>query len=94
MLEYFAVVWDNCTIQDSNTLEKLQNEAARIMTGLTLSVCLVNLYRECGCVTLNTRSKNKTKKQTNKKKQKKKNKKKKNKTKKQTNKQTKTGIYV
>ena len=56
-LEYSAVVWDNCTIQDSNTLEKLQNEAVRIVTGLTRSVALVNLYRECGWVTLNTRRK-------------------------------------
>ena len=46
ILEYPAVVWDNCTIQDSNTLEEPQNEAARIVTGLTRSVSLVNLYRE------------------------------------------------
>ena len=57
ILEYSAVVWDNCTIQDSNTLEKLRNEAARIVTDLTRSVSLVNLYRECGWVTLNTRRK-------------------------------------
>ena len=57
ILEYSAVVWDNCTIQDSNTLEKLQNDAARIATGLTHSVSLVNLYKEYGWVTLNTRRK-------------------------------------
>ena len=57
ILECSAVVWDNCTIQDSNTPEKLQNEAARIVTGLTRSVALANLYRECGCITLNTRRK-------------------------------------
>ena len=49
--------WDKCTIQDSKTLEKLQNKAARIVTGLTRSVSLVNLYRECGWVPLNTRRK-------------------------------------
>ena len=38
-------------------LEKLQNEAARIVTGLTSSVSLVNLYRECGWVPLHTRYK-------------------------------------
>ena len=57
ILEYYAVVLDNCTIQDSNTLEKLQNEAARIVTGSTRSVASVNLYRECSLVTLNTRHK-------------------------------------
>ena len=57
ILEYSAAVWDNCTIQDSNTLEKLRNEAAGIVTDLTRSVSLVNLYRECGWVTLNTRRK-------------------------------------
>ena len=31
-----------------NALEKLQNEAARIVTGLTRSVSIENLYRECG----------------------------------------------
>ena len=44
-------------MQDTSTLEKLQNEAARIVTGLTRSVSLVNLYRECGWVPLHTRRK-------------------------------------
>ena len=55
ILEYSAIVWDNCTIQNSNTLEKLQNEAARLVTGLTRSVSLENLYKECGWVPLSTR---------------------------------------
>ena len=38
ILEYSSVVWDNCTEQNVNALEKLQNEAARIVTGLTRSV--------------------------------------------------------
>ena len=54
-MEYSAIVWDNCTIQNSNTLEKLQNEAARVVTGLTRSVSLENLYKECGWVPLSTR---------------------------------------
>ena len=57
ILEYSEVVWDNCTMQDTSTLEQLQNEAARIVTGLTRSVSLVNLYRECGWVPLHTRRK-------------------------------------
>ena len=44
-------------MQDTSTLEQLQNEAARIVTGLTRSVSLVNLYRECGWVPLHTRRK-------------------------------------
>ena len=35
ILEYSSIVWYNCTDEQSNSLEKLQNEAARIITGLT-----------------------------------------------------------
>lgn len=48
ILEYASILWDGCTVQDKNALEKLQNEAARIVTGLTRSTSLVNLYKECG----------------------------------------------
>ena len=48
ILEYSSIVWDGCTTQDLNSLEKLQNEAARIVTGLTRSVSLEKLYKECG----------------------------------------------
>ena len=44
-------------MQDTSTLEKLQNEAARIVMGLTSSGSLVNLYRGCGWVRLHTRRK-------------------------------------
>lgn len=47
LLEYSSVVWD-CTEQDKYSLELLQNEAAGIVTGLTRSVSIENLYRECG----------------------------------------------
>ena len=52
ILEYSSVVWDGCSLQDSNALERLQKEAARIITGLTRSVYLDNLYRECCWLTL------------------------------------------
>lgn len=52
VMEYSCVVWDGCSALDCNSLQKIQNEAARIVTGLTRSVSLVNLYRECGWVTL------------------------------------------
>ena len=58
IIEYSSVVWDNCFDQDAYALEKLQNEAARIVTGLTRSVSLDKLYRECGWVTLSERRKN------------------------------------
>ena len=48
ILEYPCTVWDGCTVQDCLALERLQNEAARTVTGLTRSVSLENLYRECG----------------------------------------------
>ena len=48
LLEYTNVVWDNCTHFESNELEKIQNEAARIVTGATKLVSLHSLYTETG----------------------------------------------
>ena len=48
IIEYAPLVWNNCTQQDSNTLQKIQNEAVCIVTGLTRSVLLVKLYNVCG----------------------------------------------
>ena len=36
MLEYACELWDGCSQQDSDNLEKLQIEAGRIVTGLPL----------------------------------------------------------
>ena len=58
ILEYSCIVWDGCTTEQSNSVEKLQNEAARIVTGLTRSVSLENLYRECGWESLQSRRSN------------------------------------
>ena len=52
IVEYSSVVWDGFSEQDSQTLRKIQNEAAQIVTGLTRSVSLETLYKECGCATL------------------------------------------
>ena len=52
VIEYAAIVWDGCTAQDSQTLQKIQNKAAWLVTGLTRSVSLENLYKECGWATL------------------------------------------
>ena len=51
VLEYSCVVWDGCSIQDINSWQKIQNEAARIVTCLTRSVSIDYRYRECGWVT-------------------------------------------
>ena len=48
LLEYSSLVWDGCSEQDKTALERFQNEAARIVTGLTRSTSIANLYRECG----------------------------------------------
>ena len=57
ILEYSSIVWDGCTVVSSNSIEKLQNQAARIVTGLTRSVSLENLYKECGWEALSERRK-------------------------------------
>ena len=46
VLEYASIVWDGCTDEQRNSLEKLQNEIARIVTGLIKSVSLDRLYNE------------------------------------------------
>ena len=55
ILEYSSIVWDGCTTQDLNSLEILQHEAARVVTGLTRSVSLEKLYKECGWAPLSER---------------------------------------
>ena len=55
LLEYSSIVWDGCSEQDKTALERLQNEVARIVTGLTKSTSLVNLYKECGWDSLSKR---------------------------------------
>ena len=57
VLEYSSVVWDGCSQRDEEALERLQNEAARIVTGLTRSVSIENLYAECGWSSLAERRK-------------------------------------
>ena len=52
IIECASLVWDGCTQQDSNTLQKIQNEAVRIVTGLTRSVSLLTLYKERGWTNL------------------------------------------
>ena len=52
LLEYADVVWDDCSKYKSNELEKVQNEAARIVTGATKLVFINALLTETRWETL------------------------------------------
>jgi hypothetical protein len=47
-LEYGSVVWDNCTREQSDLIESVQYESARIVTGLRKGTSRVKLYGELG----------------------------------------------
>ena len=55
LLEYGDVIWDNCTLYEKNELDKIQNEAARIVTGATKLVSLQQLNNDIGWESLETR---------------------------------------
>ena len=55
LLEYADVVWDNCTQQEANELEKIQNEAARIVTGATKLASIQSLLSDTGWESLTSR---------------------------------------
>jgi len=55
ILEYADVVWDNITTQDEIELEKIQQEAARIISGGTRLASLQNLYNETALEPLKNR---------------------------------------
>ena len=58
LLEYADVVMDNCAHYETNELEKLQNEAARIaVTGASKLVSIENLLRETCWENLSSRRK-------------------------------------
>ena len=48
ILEYADVVWNNCTQYEINELDKIQNKAARIVTGATKLVSINSLIKETG----------------------------------------------
>ena len=55
LLEYADVLWDNCTQYEVNDFEKIQNEAARIVTGATKLASINSLLSETGWETLSSR---------------------------------------
>ena len=55
LLEYADTIWDNCTNYEKDDLDKIQHEAARIVTGTTKLVSIDDLYNETGWETLTVR---------------------------------------
>ena len=55
LLEYASVVWDNSSKTDRDSLDRIQNEAVRIATGVTRSISLFNSYKEIGWLQLSDR---------------------------------------
>jgi len=47
-MEYTCEVWDDCTLFDVDKLEKVQLQAARIITGLPIYASRISLYTETG----------------------------------------------
>ena len=54
-MEYASEVWDNCGKINSDRLEKVQLEAARIATGLPSFASINSMYIETGWEKLKTR---------------------------------------
>ena len=57
ILEYADVVWDKCTQQQMNDLEKIQIEMGWIVASATKLVALDRLYQELGWLKLSERRK-------------------------------------
>lgn len=57
LIEYCSVVWDGCSFQDVEKLEKVQLYAARIITGLPILSSRESLYLETGWTPLSERRK-------------------------------------
>ncbi len=57
IIEYASIVWDNCANYEKEALDRIQYDAARIVTGLTRSVSIDRLLREIGWVSLSDRRK-------------------------------------
>jgi uncharacterized coiled-coil DUF342 family protein len=55
VIEYSDIVWDNCTQMLKEKLEKINIEAARIITGATKLTSLKLLYKESGWSTFEKR---------------------------------------
>jgi hypothetical protein len=54
-LEYGSVIWDNCDEESQDMLEKVQLNAAKIITGAIKGTSHNSLYQECGWESLRKR---------------------------------------
>ena len=43
-MEYVDIVWDNCSMHEKKDLDRIQDEAATIVTGATKLVSLILLH--------------------------------------------------
>lgn len=57
ILEYACELWDGCTLHDSDKIERVQLEAARLVTGLPIYASRHSLYLETGWEPLEERRK-------------------------------------
>jgi hypothetical protein len=57
IFEYASEVWDNCVVGNSNKLDQLQLEAARIVTGLPIFASSILIYKELSWESLTERRK-------------------------------------
>ena len=48
ILEYACELWDGCTLHDSDKIERVQLDAARLVTGLPIYASRHSLYQETG----------------------------------------------
>ena len=48
VLEYADIVWDNCSLYESNLLESVLAEAGRIITGVRVNSLKSKMYEELG----------------------------------------------
>ena len=55
ILEYADMIWDNCSQQEKQDLEKIQTESARVATGTTKLVSIQKLYEDVCWGRLETR---------------------------------------
>ena len=57
-LEYASIIWHDCTQTESELLESIQLDAARVVTGAKRGTSHAKIYQECGWQTLSERREN------------------------------------
>ena len=57
-LEYACQIWDKCSVQDRETLERVQLDVARSLTGARKGTSHAAIYKKTNWQTLSERRKN------------------------------------